>query len=595
MADPFRTDAKSQLLREARMGLSVVAVLLVILVYVAVYRITGRGRQIPEHVLNAPVASTVWPDAIPPSEQAQLIAAQQNAEKETARLSNGLIPQSQTVDRQQRPLPDRAVNGFAESSFPKSGASTTIHPNSQQTKSKPATPDSDLVTQTQTVNSFAGFNSSDQRQASSIPRPVTPIRNDAPLAREEHLPKKSAREQTNGFPIPNPSPSPTADSQSKGTEAVRQGLGVAKAAFDNEIRSSKPVTSEEPSPLDNQAVKSTNRFPIPQTRSSLPTAELSNTRPKLPSLKPDEEVKQAHVEVPERAPQNEFLPPPPARSTGRALLPPAPGFTQAPQPDTGSDADQPMKSVLNQELDQTPAVRMPTANPDEEIQPDSTNTHHPRPKLIPSKPVPATADFSSAKRLRKHNNQSEKSEGDESKTGDESNPDGSNPDGRGATVSTTARTEDWGDAPQSTARSYITREGDSFWSIAEEVYGDGRLFRALYKYNEPTFPKFDSLPSGSSVGTPTRRDLIRLFPGFCPPDVSGQSTDNKPADTTPSSQVYVTREGDTLFEIARQRLGQASRYLEIKESNSLRLDSQVHHLTPLKAGVRLVLPFDSLN
>ena len=61
MADPFRPDAKSQLLREAQVGLSIVAILLVLLVYVAFYRITGRGRHLPDHVRNAPVAELVWP------------------------------------------------------------------------------------------------------------------------------------------------------------------------------------------------------------------------------------------------------------------------------------------------------------------------------------------------------------------------------------------------------------------------------------------------------------------------------------------------------------------------------------------------------
>ena len=63
MADPFRPDTKSQLLREAQVGLSIVAILLVLLVYVAFYRITGRGRHIPSHVQNAPVAQIVWPQS----------------------------------------------------------------------------------------------------------------------------------------------------------------------------------------------------------------------------------------------------------------------------------------------------------------------------------------------------------------------------------------------------------------------------------------------------------------------------------------------------------------------------------------------------
>lgn len=58
MRDPFRPNSKSQLVREAQVGLSVVAILLSLFLYLAFYRITGRGRQIPEHIRNAPIAKS---------------------------------------------------------------------------------------------------------------------------------------------------------------------------------------------------------------------------------------------------------------------------------------------------------------------------------------------------------------------------------------------------------------------------------------------------------------------------------------------------------------------------------------------------------
>ncbi len=61
MSDPFASNSKSQLIREAKIGLSLVAILLILFVYVAYYRITGQGSQIPPHVRAAPVAQAVWP------------------------------------------------------------------------------------------------------------------------------------------------------------------------------------------------------------------------------------------------------------------------------------------------------------------------------------------------------------------------------------------------------------------------------------------------------------------------------------------------------------------------------------------------------
>jgi hypothetical protein len=53
---------------------------------------------------------------------------------------------------------------------------------------------------------------------------------------------------------------------------------------------------------------------------------------------------------------------------------------------------------------------------------------------------------------------------------------------------------------------------------------------------------------------------------------------------------YTTRSGDTLFDIARDQLGQASRYLELLQRNADRLPSDTGHATRLPEGIKLLLP-----
>ena len=65
MNDPFRTETNHQVLREARIGLLILAVTLGVFSYVAYKRISGSGLDLPKHVLNAPVAESVWPGAPP--------------------------------------------------------------------------------------------------------------------------------------------------------------------------------------------------------------------------------------------------------------------------------------------------------------------------------------------------------------------------------------------------------------------------------------------------------------------------------------------------------------------------------------------------
>ena len=54
--------------------------------------------------------------------------------------------------------------------------------------------------------------------------------------------------------------------------------------------------------------------------------------------------------------------------------------------------------------------------------------------------------------------------------------------------------------------------------------------------------------------------------------------------------IYAVREGENLFDIARNELLQASRYLEILELNREHLPEDCTHLTPLPAGLKLRLP-----
>ena len=93
-------------------------------------------------------------------------------------------------------------------------------------------------------------------------------------------------------------------------------------------------------------------------------------------------------------------------------------------------------------------------------------------------------------------------------------------------------------------------------------------------------------------------ELHRDHPELCPKQGKKSHSQDQPdtADTVSTGEeeldhrFYVTEDGDTLFEIARQRLGQASRYLEIHELNRFRIPETANHLTPLGGGIELLLP-----
>lgn len=142
--------------------------------------------------------------------------------------------------------------------------------------------------------------------------------------------------------------------------------------------------------------------------------------------------------------------------------------------------------------------------------------------------------------------------------------------------------------PATTTRS---REGETLWAMAQRVYGDGIFFAALYRENEAKIGPIDSFRPGLDLVTPPASALLARYPELFP----GRAAENQATFTSDSAvpaslRIYRTLAGDTLFDIARRQLGQASRYAEIHSLNADRLSEQTGHLDPLPAGLELRIP-----
>lgn len=64
---------------------------------------------------------------------------------------------------------------------------------------------------------------------------------------------------------------------------------------------------------------------------------------------------------------------------------------------------------------------------------------------------------------------------------------------------------------------YVVQEGDSWWSVAERAYGDGRLYRALFAWNRQLSPRITLAP-GTPLEIPSRSRLAVAWPRFMPQD-----------------------------------------------------------------------------
>jgi nucleoid-associated protein YgaU len=65
--------------------------------------------------------------------------------------------------------------------------------------------------------------------------------------------------------------------------------------------------------------------------------------------------------------------------------------------------------------------------------------------------------------------------------------------------------------------TYVTREGDSWWSLAEAAYGDGRLYRALYAWNRSLNERVSLVP-GTSLDIPPEAKLGAAWSTLLPTD-----------------------------------------------------------------------------
>jgi len=61
----------------------------------------------------------------------------------------------------------------------------------------------------------------------------------------------------------------------------------------------------------------------------------------------------------------------------------------------------------------------------------------------------------------------------------------------------------------------VAQDGDSWWSLAETVYGDGRFYRALFAWNRAVDPRVSLVP-GTPLDLPAPERLRAAWPALVP-------------------------------------------------------------------------------
>ena len=140
------------------------------------------------------------------------------------------------------------------------------------------------------------------------------------------------------------------------------------------------------------------------------------------------------------------------------------------------------------------------------------------------------------------------------------------------------------DAPASTDRIHRVAEGESLSRIAERIYGDRELWKALAAYNTDRLPNPNVLKTGLVLRIPPKEVLL----GGTAPTTSTVAV-RDPLANSASGRSHVVREGETLSEIAAATLGSSRRWPELVAANRDRI-SDPDRVMP---GTELRIPIAS--
>jgi nucleoid-associated protein YgaU len=81
-----------------------------------------------------------------------------------------------------------------------------------------------------------------------------------------------------------------------------------------------------------------------------------------------------------------------------------------------------------------------------------------------------------------------------------------------------------GQAPRHEVTRYVAAAGDSWWSLAERMYGDGRYYRALFAWNRAVNPRVSLVP-GTPLELPPLSKLAVAWPALVPDEEPRREAD----------------------------------------------------------------------
>lgn len=150
------------------------------------------------------------------------------------------------------------------------------------------------------------------------------------------------------------------------------------------------------------------------------------------------------------------------------------------------------------------------------------------------------------------------------------------PANRPAVERETARTDTNASRAADTPDRYTIQPGDTFSSLARELFGDERRWVEIAQANPTVDPQ--RLRAGQEIRLPDTDDMQPL---------DRSNNDSNSADDPGRAVPYTVQPGDTLSRIASQYYGTGTRWRLIYEANRNRIGSNPNNVRP---GTTLLIP-----
>lgn len=155
-------------------------------------------------------------------------------------------------------------------------------------------------------------------------------------------------------------------------------------------------------------------------------------------------------------------------------------------------------------------------------------------------------------------------------------------------------------------RMVVLQPGEGLHDIARRIYGSPEWSVPLLQFNRKRASTEGRFATGTKILVLPKPMLRFLYPEYVPrePNPAEATAIEKsaiqPVDfqqpvgpgNEPTSMYYLTRGGETIFGLAGEYLGQASRYTELMKLNEPVLAGRWGHADPLPAGLKIHFPID---